>query len=90
MDDLISRQAAIDEIEERKFANRTVVSVVSELNRLEGYILRLPSVHPEIIWCKDCKQYRRWIDTDICFCDRNESNMMPDDFCSRAERKTDE
>ena len=45
---------------------------------------------PELVRCKDCKQYRRWINTDICFCDRNESNMMPDDFCSLAERKEHE
>lgn len=60
MDDLISRKAAIDEIEERKFANRTVIPVVSELNRLEGYVMRLPSAQPEPDWneimviCDNC------------------------------------
>ena len=47
-DDLISRQDAIDEIEERKNANGyRNVAVISELNRLEGYIMRLPSAQPE-------------------------------------------
>ena len=69
MDDLISRQAAIDEIEERKFANRTVIPVVSELNRLEGYVLRLPSAQPEpsmeqcacCVLCKPERKKGKWI-----------------------------
>ena len=44
----------------------------------------------EIVRCKDCKQFRRWIDTDICFCDITEAEMSDNDFCSKAERKTDE
>ena len=45
MDDLISRQAAIDEIRERIHANGyTNVALVSELNRSIGYIMRLPGV----------------------------------------------
>lgn len=51
MDDLISRQAAIDEIEERKNANGyRNVAVISELNRLEGYIMRLPSAQTTPHW----------------------------------------
>ena len=42
---------------------------------------------PEIIRCKECKEFRRWIDTDITFCDRTESEAKEDDFCSRAERR---
>jgi len=49
----------------------------------------LPSAQPEIIHCKDCKQFRRWIDTDICFCDITESERSDNDFCSKAERRTD-
>lgn len=50
-DDTISRQAAIDEIEERRNANEySNVALISELNRLEGYIMRLPSVQPEQRW----------------------------------------
>ena len=42
------RQAAIDEIEERKNANGySDVALISELNRLEGYIMQLPSVQPD-------------------------------------------
>ena len=42
---------------------------------------------PEIIRCKDCKQFRRWVDTDITFCDLTESPVFETDFCSRAERE---
>ncbi len=45
---------------------------------------------PEIIRCKDCKEFRRWIDTDIEFCDRTENRVSENDFCSRAERKISE
>ena len=48
---------------------------------------KLPSAQPEIIRCKDCKQFRRWLNTDICFCDITEAEMSDDDFCSRAERR---
>ena len=48
--DTISRQAAIDEIEERINAHSLGcnVALISELNRVEGYILHLPSAQPEI------------------------------------------
>ena len=48
MNDLISRRAAIDELEERIHANGySNVALVSELNRSIGYIMRLPSAQPE-------------------------------------------
>lgn len=54
---------------------------------LVGEMEALPSAQPEIIRCKDCKQFRRWIDTNICFCDITESEISDNDFCSRAERR---
>lgn len=58
MDDLISRQEALDAIEERIKANGYVnVALISELNRLYGYIRQLPSAQPEIIMCKECKNH---------------------------------
>lgn len=58
MSDLIERRAAIDEIEERKYANGyRNVAVISELNRLEGYIMRLPSAQPE-------RKKGKWISSD--------------------------
>ncbi len=40
---------------------------------------------PEIIRCKDCKQFRKWVDIDFTFCDLTESPVFETDFCSRAE-----
>ena len=80
--DLISRQAAIEALID-------TFTYIDPMALIE-VISKVPSARPGLIRCKDCKQYRRWIDTDICFCDRNESNMMPDDFCSYGERREDE
>jgi len=58
MSDYISRRAAISVLEERIYANRTVIPVVSELNRSIGYITRLPSAdvrERSIDDCTGCK-----------------------------------
>ena len=87
--DLISRQAAIDEINERQrkliycfgFEN----DVVKIMDIAKSIITALPSVQPEIVRCKDCK----WKQGAECvmFAD---VRPFPDDFCSRAERRTDD
>lgn len=47
MNDLISRQAAIDLLEERLRENGySNTALVSELNRSIGYIMRLPAIDP--------------------------------------------
>lgn len=54
MSDLISRQAAINVLEERLQANGySNVALVSELNRSIGYLMQLPSAQPE---------HGRWIE----------------------------
>ena len=61
--DYISRQAAIDTIEERIKANGYGnVALVSELNRLYGYIRRLPSAQPDII-LSELERYCTWSKT---------------------------
>ena len=85
MSDLIERRAAIEVAD-------AVWSVTGDKNvaKVWDQIKDLPSAQPEIIRCKDCKQFRRWVDTDICFCDITESEMSDNDYCSRAERRTDD
>ena len=56
----------------------------------DGYKQGLKDAESERVRCKDCKQFRRWIDTDISFCDITEAEMSDNDFCSKAERITDE
>lgn len=54
MNDLISRQAAIDVLEERLHANGySNVALVSEFNRSIGYLMRLPSAQPEPLTDKE-------------------------------------
>ena len=88
MDELISKQAAIDALDKR-FDN-IPMEQTTEILQLRRDLRQLPSAQPDIIRCKDCKQFRRWIDTDICFCDITEAEMSDNDFCSRAVRKEDE
>ena len=77
MNDLISRQAAIDVAD-------AVWSVTGDKNvaKVWDQIKDLPSAQPEIIYCKDCK----WKQGAECvrFAD---VRPFPSDFCSRAERR---
>ena len=55
----------------------------------------LPSAQPEIIRCKDCKWYKTnysWNGKEhkVCVIEPYEPIRKGDDFCSRAERRTDE
>ena len=74
MDDLISRQAAIDCV------NRAVTQEAAR-----WAIKELPSAQPEmIIYCKDCK----WKQGAECVMFAS-VRPFPNDFCSHAERRTD-
>ena len=89
MDDLISRQAAIDAINkafERVFAWDGTVPLGDKV--LEN----VPSAQPEIIRCKDCKFYfpmNRETKTGICNLIMHQ-NFGDNWFCAGAERRTDE
>jgi len=89
MSDLISRQAAIDALERSKdktakgeiggFYNTIIQNNIDKIKAL-------PSAQPEIIRCKDCIEW----DSDSEWCSRHGGTMQENDFCSRAERRTDE
>lgn len=76
---LIKRQDAINALIEwvtKLFDDRSVVDVINEV----------PSIQPEIIRCKDCWHYpSEYADCPMIGWARNEN-----DFCSKAERRTDE
>ena len=78
MDDLISRQAAIDAVHEAWMDGAYYTKTMNALKNL-------PSAQPEIIRCKECK----WKQGAECV-RFAEVRPFPDDFCSRAERRTDE
>ena len=53
----------------------------------------LPSAEQEIIRCKDCKHYRSYAGVIDGYCGMAEwygRYQYPNDFCSRAKRRTDE
>ena len=89
--DCISRQAAL-----RGFAKHSdgwcyinaLPSAQPDLAQLLAYECGKASAQPEIIRCKDCKYYQQDHLFKVGFCDGRKRNN--DDFCSRAERRTDE
>ena len=89
MDDLISRQAAIDGINklmEIHFDRRVV------LKKARNVVEQLPPAQPEIIYCGDCKYKDDGIDEDgipflKCLHGRSYGGTRINDFCSWAERR---
>ena len=93
MDDLISRQAAIDAFD---CTDELIVSgsanaqnVVNYINKVVGKIKALPSAQPCIIRCKDC---RYWWNKHLCKAHSiyGTYDTKESDFCSRAEKREDE
>ena len=85
MSDLISRQAAIDELDKGAWGvewDKTLAKTMIE---------SLPSAQPEIIRCKDCRYYQDNNDGYPHINCKWDANETPDedDFCSGAERRTD-
>lgn len=84
MNDLISRQAAIDAVEKAKTVRSVDGEIFCAKINAQMNIQHLPSVQPEIIYCKDCKHWRY----DDCqndnhgYCPTNEN-----DYCSYGEHR---
>ena len=80
-DDLISRQAAIEAINSHFGFNieEEYGSAVQEV------INGLPSAQPDIIRCPDC-----YYNDGMAYCELHFRNVKAKDFCSWAERITDE
>lgn len=84
MSDLISRQAAIDVLNDvSKHYTDKGREWHPHVNFMIDAIKELPSAQPEVIKCKDCK----WKHGSECvrFAD---IRIYQDDFCSRAERRS--
>ena len=85
MDDLISRQAAIEAL--YKMLHDCFWADDKELGAVITTLNDLPSAHSEIIRCKDCK----YADEDgVCQHSMGLAIQDDDDFCSYAERRTDD
>lgn len=96
MDDLISRQAAIDAIQERmdSFRHADCEWAMNAYNgacECAGAIKSLPSAQPEVIRCKDCKWWTKQKDSIQGRCDLMQMYPTGEWFCGNAqERRTDE
>jgi hypothetical protein len=100
--DLISRQAVIDIVNgyETRLNGYIGTNNDSEvyayarglLLSIQRNIDALPSAQPEIILCKECKHYKAYEYTGRLACHYVIGGTVvrnPDDFCSRAERRTE-
>ena len=89
MDDLISRQAAIDVIDAvfpvDPMKSEYAQGIACGAALAKTYVEQLPSAQPEIIRCKDCKH---WDGADTC--DVIDAPVWDNDFCSMAERRSNE
>ena len=88
MEDTIYRQAAIDTMCAAcwDWCDEGVCKRVSALQQL-------PSAQPEIVHCKDCRHYKAYDYTGYLACHLVVGGTVRrdlDDFCSRAERRTEE
>lgn len=90
MNDTISRQAAIDVLKRKQYNGNGYISrfyntiIQHDIKTIE----QLPSAQPKIIRCKDCNHFYKDNLNQWCF--RGKYGVKEDDFCSRAERKTNE
>ena len=102
MQDSISRQAAIDALkglptwwaDEGGYYGEAQPPMVALLDPEDAVsaIENLPSAQPEIIRCKDCRYYQDNNDGYPHINCKWDANETPDadDFCSGAERRTDD
>lgn len=100
MDDLVSRQAAIDAWKADFKGYVDCLDLLrDDYNGIMEYIDETPSAQPGIIMCKDCKHYvlhtlfgrsQGWCER---LCDEHDKSLArgteDDDFCSKAERRED-
>ena len=88
MDDLISRQVAIDALKDWYDG-----MIISSFRGVEKVIKALPSAQPkrtEIIRCKDCNKASKCYG-DVIMRSRGGGNIYcPLEFCSEAERRADD
>ena len=89
MDDLISRQQAIDTVIDELDMIDHVPQWV--FDRVERRLKWLSSIQPEIIYCKDCKysEYHKLYGDRFCQYD-NIVHVVPDlHYCGYAERRAE-
>lgn len=83
--DSISRSAAINIVKKYLRINKDLFDAI------EYELGNLPSTQSEIVRCKECRFYTPIKRTDRwwCRCDEGLWQSNENDFCSKAERRTD-
>ena len=89
MDELISRQAAIDALDKR-FDN-IPMEQTTEILQLRRDLRQLQSAEPKIIHCEDCKHWDTTWQNDYApnyhYCPMIDSTRRNDFYCADAERR---
>ena len=89
MSDLISRQAAIDAIDD--IESEVADGFGFQYEKWRKHFAELPPTQPEIVRCKDCKHHWTYKSMDrmpIEICDLEQTFYDAEhDFCSLAERR---
>lgn len=91
MDDLISRQDAIDAFDKQIWSAIDIPICKEIRNAVKHTIEQLPSAETEIIRCKDCIHYKPMInDSEWGYCSVHGNRTCQSiDFCAWAERRTE-
>ena len=79
MDDMISRQAAID----ATWQDTGYTDPFNVMTAIRDRIKQLPPIQSDIVRCKDCKHF----ESEYGYCDYYQWNMTGGDFCSKAEKR---
>lgn len=99
MRDLIDRAAAIEVIDAvfpvDPMKSEYAQGIACGAALAKTYIEQLPSTQPEIVRCKDCKWFMKeygWNCIEYIVCGISPTHhpiRREEDFCSRAERRTE-
>ena len=92
MDDLISRQKAIDAIhcDITVIGKENAETVARTIGEFVDRIKALPTAQPEIIYCKDCRNFHVEQNGEM-WCGISKGHGIDKDFfCADAERRTDD
>lgn len=100
MDDVISRQQAIDAANRTDYRGLTVEDVKKVTDAVVEELKALPSAQPDIIRCKDCKHFEYdhpyiiqgipVLGHEVCNAWGDGCKTDENGYCFMAERKTDE
>lgn len=87
--DLIDRQAAIDAADMADYPGLSIEDVDKVTGEVVKALKELPSAQPQITHCAECIHWKHSAVMDA-YCEVFDWMSKAEDFCSFAERRTDE